>query len=88
MGLTGRGTTRERRDGDMKILIWLGCLLITWIIHGLLPLVGLEGPLPTLVYALGLFVLAMELCKKWDDHQKKPPKDDQNPPSDPPDPLA
>ena len=67
----------------MKILIWLGCLLAAWIIQALLSLVGLGGPLPTLVYALGLFVLAMELCKKWDDHLKKPPKDGDESPSEP-----
>lgn len=53
-------------DGIVKLLIYLGCILVASIFQTFLQMyVGLDSPL--LIF-LGMLAMARFFCKKWDEH--------------------
>ena len=61
----------------MKILIWLGCILVASILQTFLQMkVGVDSPL--LIF-LGMMAMARHFCKKWDErHSSNKEKNNEN----------
>ena len=54
----------------MKVLIWIGCCLIPYIVNVLFLGMGIRlGGIPTGLLYGGTVYLAFKLCKKWDWHR-------------------
>lgn len=51
----------------MKILIWIGCILLYGIVNAMCRAQGIIlGGLPTALMVFGIFFLASTLCQLWD----------------------
>ena len=51
----------------MKILIWIGCILLYGIVNAMCRAQGIIlGGLPTALMFFGIFFLAGTLCRLWD----------------------
>ena len=59
----------------MKVLIWVGCLLIASIIRIVIFANSSLGALPTLLLYGACFAGAKMLCVSWDDHKAKRKQD-------------
>lgn len=59
----------------MKVLIWVGCLLIASIIRMVIFANSSLGALPTLLLYGACFAGAKMLCVSWDDHRAKRKQD-------------
>jgi hypothetical protein len=54
----------------MKILIWIGCCAIPFIVNSIFLGIGVRlGGIPVALLEGGAVWLAFRLCKKWDWHQ-------------------
>ena len=61
----------------MKVLIWIGCILIASIIKVLVAGNGSMGAIPTMILYGAMFAAAGGLCKAWDNRKtsKEAPDD-------------